>query len=162
MRINNWILGLALALCAGTIRAEEKPVTKGDADKAALEVNYKGTILPKAKDAPEKAVAGFMINLKKFNIERKEVVLFASGEVATMLTELAKEKSKAEITGTIVEGGINVTSVEAGGKKKGKLAAQPVANGNAAPANGAANAGAGGQPDAKNDPPKKKPSDEEF
>jgi hypothetical protein len=162
MRINNWILGLALALSAGTIRAEEKPEVKGDADKAALDVNYKGTILPKAKDAPEKAVAGFIINLKKFNIERKEVVLFASGEVATMLTELAKEKSKAEITGTIVEGGINVTAVEAGGKKKGKLAAQPVANGGAVPP---ANAGAGGQPaktDAKNDPPKKKPSDEEF
>ena len=161
MRCYGWILGLAL--CAGLVRAEEpKPDAKPDAAKPAdLDVNYRGKVLPKAKDAPEKAVVSFVIILKKFDIidENKTVNLFATGEVATKLLELAKSKSRAEISGTIVEGGINVTDVdEFTGKKKAKVAAkpQPVAgngNGNAQPA----------KTDGKNDaPPKTKPSDEEF
>lgn len=156
MRVYGLILGILLAAGAGSFaRGEEpKPDAKADAAKA-LDVEFRGIVCPKAKDAPENVVACFIVVPKKFDIvdERKTVNLFAKGDVAKLLVELAKDRAKADIAGTMAEGGINVTLAEAyTGKKKAKLAAKPV---NEAGAQPKADAG-------KSDTPKTKPSDEEF
>ena len=154
---NSGLLSSVFAFSAAITRAEDaKPDKAGDAKAADLDVNLHGAVRPKPKDAPENVVALFIVIPKKFDIidERKAVNLYAKGDVVKVLLELAKERSRADISGTIVDGGINVTQAEAfTGKKKQKQArAQEKA--------------ADGQPakvePGKTPPGKSKASDEEF
>lgn len=150
------VLFVVLLLSATTVRAEDaKPEGKAGEKAANLDVELHGVLRPKPKDAPENVAALFIVISNKFGIvdERKAVNLFATGDTAKTLAELAKDKSTADITGTIVEGGINVKQAAAYiTKKQAKKAQEKTVE----------------APPAKNEtgksttPPKKKASDEEF
>lgn len=155
MRVAGLIFAFLTALSCGAARAED---AKPDVAKPGnLDVNLRGVLREKPKDAGEKVVAVFIVTPKKFDIidEKKTVNLFASGEVAKTLLELVKEskedgKLKVEISGTIAEGGINVTQAEAVSKKKPKKVVNA-----ADPQPAKTDAG-------KSEPSKTKASDEEF
>jgi len=104
-------------LLAGLAGAGEAP--KPEAPKAAarqdeVEVNLRGLLIAKPKEAAEGVLASFIVFPKKFEIidERKAVNLYAKGDIAKQITEMSRERTRVELIGMSAPTGINVTKIE--------------------------------------------------
>ncbi|HEY3319028.1 MAG TPA: hypothetical protein VGP72_00930 [Planctomycetota bacterium] len=128
------LLYIAVLALPSAVKAEEpkkeppKEQKVPEAKTDNLEVNVRGVLSEKAKEAPEGVVAMLTIIPKKFEVveERKTLNLYAKGELVKQLQDWAKEKTRVIVTGTLVTGGISVAKADLYKKKAEQKTPEPI------------------------------------